>query len=238
MDIGIVTIAFNGYGRFLVPWCKSICELYSSVSTATVALGKNHGVTDEILREARETIYLDVIEAPDLETMGSLRNLAVEATDTEWIQYLSIDDIILPWAIEEYERYSNRSDFICISWQSEATWKNAGRLTHTPKTPIEVAKTHKGFINNQSPYRRWIWERNPYMNHNYPNAPFIAGAVELGARFSKTKRPCTVYLRRLDSHCGRNLGRRGSSKIPSEKKQAIYWKNDAKKRIIAYYKDR
>jgi hypothetical protein len=174
--------------------------------------------------------------------MGKLRNIAVKHTETEWIQYLSVDDVILPDAIEEYEKVEAEADFISIRWESLALWAPDEPVReHKARLPEEMAHEQKGrgFVVNHSPFRRSFWERSPYMEHDYPNAPFVAGLVELGARFKGTEKPCTRYMRRLDSHCGRNLGRRRLNGrrivVASEKNQARHWKKDAEERIRKYY---
>lgn len=246
MDIGIVTVAFNDYGRFLPQWCKSISELWTPPSAVTVALGKKHGLTTEALEEARSyTPQLKVVRSVKVTpTMGNMRNVAVKNTDTEWIQYLSIDDLILPWAIDEYSRFAEEADFISIKWQSSKEWiPDSEVIEHQARIPEQMAKNHqgRGFIVNHSPYRRSLWENRPYLDHDYPNAPFVADCVEQGARFVVTERPCTHYLRRLDSHCGKNLGRRKNAEEKpttnrKEKKKANFWKRDSEKRIREYYK--
>lgn len=245
MQLGIVTIAYNNYAKFLPQWCDSINGLTQPPSVVTVVLGKDNGITTEIRTQCLEQLpQLNFVKAKtSTSTMGNLRNVAVEYTSTEWIQYLSVDDIILPYAVEEYEKYVDSADFISVMWQSVATWKDdAPTLTHKPRLPEVMARERggRGFVVNHSPYRRSFWERSPYMNHDYPNAPFVAGLVELGARFVATERPCTVYLRRIDSHCGKNLGRRKTKDgqrtvVLSEKQKARFWKADTERRIRAYY---
>lgn len=243
MNIGIVTIAYNGYGKFLPQWCESIAALETPPTVVTVVLGYRHGLTDKMRERSLALLpNLKIVDNHGGSQMGALRNVAVKNTKTEWIQYLSVDDVILPWAIDEYAKYEKDADFISIKWQSIATWiPNYEPRTHASRIPEEMAtqQAGKGFVVNHSPYRRSFWERSPYMPHDYPNAPFVAGLVELGARFVKTERPCTVYLRRLDSHCGKNLGRRrinGKLQIvASEKKQAKFWKADTERRIREYY---
>lgn len=242
MNIGIVTIAYNGYGRFLPQWCQAIANLTIAPAQVTVVLGAKHGLSANDQAKCNALIpgivWLNYRPPPK---MGTLRNVAVKHTDTEWIQYLSADDVILPWAIEEYKKLADDSDYIVIRWQSIKTWAHEAPVTeHKSRLPVEMGTIYdgRGFVNNQSPYRKWIWQKNPYMPHDYPNAPFLAGAVELGARFLRTERPCTVYLQRLDSHCGTNLGRRGGKPaVPQEKYWARYWKKDAQQRIYNYYRE-
>lgn len=236
MNIGIVTIAYNGYGRFLKQWCQSIANLKEQPAAVTVLLGLKHGCED--VTECLELLpSLKVVYTNKDPNMGKYRNLAVSSTDTEWIMYLSIDDVIKPDAIRILKQHEDTADYICITWASIATWEdNPIELTHYARTPKEIVLKYntKGFIVGHSPFRKSFWENNPYMEHDYPNAPFVAGLVEAGARFAKTTEPCTLYLRRLDSHAAR-LGRRKSTLVRSEKAQANHWKRDMMHRLQKYY---
>lgn len=243
MNIGIVTSAYNGYGKFANQWLDAISQLTQKPDKITIALGKDHGLKPvEItgLISKYRDLPLHFVQATSIEPlMGPMRNVAIKHTPTEWIMYLSIDDVILPGAINEFEKYEKDADYICIKWQSIATWRKGAKvLTHNPKTPEEMALLYngKGFIVGHSPFRRSFWEKHPYMDHDYPNAPFVARLVEAGARFVKTEEPCTMYLRRLDSHAAR-LGRRKATRDPIEKGWANKWKNNMQKRIRKYYKD-
>ncbi|MEQ9135752.1 MAG: glycosyltransferase family A protein [Thalassobaculum sp.] len=232
MNIGIVTIAYNGYGRFLPQWCRAIAELTRLPAAVTVALGKDHGATPEMIAEARRHVpILQIVDAGDTpSTMGAMRNVAVEHTAAEWIMYLSVDDAILPHAIEEFERYEHQADYICIRWLTRGLGKK--EIEHVPKLPIEMATKYRGrgFIVGHSPFRRRFWEKAPYEPHDYPNAPFLASMVENAARFVRTERPCTVYQRRSDSHSRGIL-----FKSRTEKRKAIHYKREMQRRIVGYY---
>lgn len=242
MNIGIVTAAYNGYGIYIDQWLKAISELKTKPDQVTVALGKDHGLTNEFeLFDIYPDLNLKFVHCEDSRPlMGVMRNHAVEATETEWIMYLSVDDVIMPEAIDTFKVLEKDADYICISWLSRATWsKKADVIFHQGKTPQELAQKFrgKGFIVNHSPYRRSFWELTPYMEHDYPNAPFLAGVIKNGGRFVKTDTPCTMYLRRKDSHASK-LGRRGKAFIvKSEKSQANRWKNNCRKVIMKYYGD-
>lgn len=243
MNIGIVTAVWNGYGKFIDQWLRAIDELETKPSAITIALGKDHGLTkaeESHLAEKYGHLGVKLVHTDAEPLMGPMRNAAVEATNTEWIMYLSVDDVILPRAIDIFERYEKDADYICIMWESVATWRRGAKvITHKPKTPEEMALLYngKGFIVGHSPFRRSFWEKHPYKPHDYPNAPFVADLVEAGARFVKTDEPCTRYLRRLDSHAAR-LGRRKETLDPIEKGWANRWKNNMQKRIRKYYRSK
>lgn len=247
MNIGIVTAVWNGYGKFVDQWLDAISKLETKPRQITIMLGTNAGIKHEEVVELLDKypsingVTKTVVEDPGLPAlMGPMRNEAIRFTSTEWIMYLSVDDVILPGAINEFMKYEEEADYICIKWLSKATWNPRAKvLVHNPKTPEEMALQYngKGFIVGHSPFRRSFWEKHPYKPHDFPNAPFVADMVEAGARFVKTEEPCTMYLRRMDSHAAR-LGRRKGHIDPIAKGWANKWKNNMQKRIRKYYRER
>lgn len=239
MNIALVTIAYNGYGRFVDQWLEWILNSKTLPDKVVVALGKDHGLHNaEDLINKYSILDLQFHYCEDIKPlMGPMRNQAIDQTETEWVMYLSVDDVLLPNAIDEFARLEDEADYICISWESQAIWNpRAPLLFHQGKTPKELATKYgcKGFIVAHSPFRRKFWEIQSYMNHDYPNAPFISSCIKNGARFVKTNKPCTRYLRRQDSHAAR-LGRRRGSKVQAEKDQANRWKAYFQRTLKEYY---
>lgn len=232
MNIGIVTIVYNGYGTYVKHWLSSINQLTRVPTAITIVLGENHGLAKpELLLKKYPHLPIEFIYSNKLPRMGILRNVAVSNTKTKWIMYLSVDDVILPNAIEEFEHYEEESDWICIQWFTQGL--GLKQQLHRGVTPYENYLNRKnkapksGFIISQSPYRRKLWELNHYEDHDYPNAPFIAGAVLNGARFTITDAPCTIYLRRPESHARTVLPHRNEKRQAREQKQAMERKIDA-----------
>jgi hypothetical protein len=234
MDIAIVTGAFGGYGRWLVQWAGYVAALDPSPAEAVAVLGYRHGATSADIRLAREILPgLRIVKASRLRHMGSVRNVAAAATHTEWVQWLSIDDGILPDAIAACERPAQRADWLCTGWLTRGLGQR--EMRHRSPLPAEMARRRgRGFVIGHSPFRRWLWERSAYPAHNYPNAPFLAAAVEAGARFVRVSRPVTIYLRRPDSHSRTVL--QGPRRSMEEKRKAIMYKRDMRRRIVAYYR--
>lgn len=238
MNISVVTTAYNGYGKFVDRWLQSIADSKTLPDKVIVALGKDHGLysVNEMWKKYPmldlqfHYTYSDPI-------MGPMRNAALREVETEWVMYLSVDDILLPNAIDEFARLEDQADYICISWESQALWNpRAPILFHQGKTPEELVRKFggRGFIVAHSPFRRKFWDMEPYMAHDYPNAPFISGCIRNGARFVKTDVPCTRYLRRQDSHAAR-LGRRKGAKVQAEKDQANHWKAEFQRTMKEYF---
>jgi hypothetical protein len=235
MDIAIVTGAFGGYGRWLVQWTGYVAALDPSPAEAVAVLGYRHGATLADIRLAREILPgLRIVKASRLRHMGSVRNAAVAAAGTEWVQWLSVDDGILPDAIAAYERPAQRADWLCTGWLTRGLGQRETR--HRSPLPVEMARRRgRGFVIGHSPFRRALWEQvGGYPAHDYPNAPFLASMVEAGARFVRISRPITIYLRRPDSHSRTVL--QGPRRSMEEKRKAIMYKCDMQRRVVAYYR--
>lgn len=232
MNISLVTIAYNGYGQFLKQWCTFVSEMTIKPTKCVVVLGERHGATPKMIDECLEILpeLVIILDKSSAATMGAYRNKAIEATDTEWVQYLSIDDKIMPDAIEHYKKYEEDADYLSVSWVSVTTWTSEEDKHHNAVTPEIMAKHNaKGFIVGHSPFRRWLWEKAPYEDHDYINYPFLAECIKNHARFVAIPEVCTVYLRRPNSHARNVLPRR------REKIQAVYQKNKLQRVIRKYY---
>jgi len=229
MNIAIVTVAYKGYGKFADQWLGFINQSLIKPKKIIIALGQDHGLKDHnALLEKYKHLDLQFHFCENLKPlMGPMRNAAVNMAETEWVQYLSIDDQLLPNAIGEFESLQDGADYICISWESQAQWKPLAPIAyHLGKTPERLATEFetRGFIVGHSPFRKKFWDMESYMNHDYPNAPFVAGMIKNGARFISTETACTRYLQRKDSHAAR-LGRRGKKfAVEGERQQARKWK--------------
>lgn len=240
MNITIVTTAYKGYGQYADQWLSFIAASYEKPTKVIIALGKDHGlVNHKTLLKKYSNLDLQFHFCESTKPlMGPMRNEVINEATTEWVMYLSIDDMLLPNAIAEFQRFVDYADYICISWESITTWNPLAPITyHEGKTPERLALRHKGhgFIVGHSPFRRSFWVKSPYMNHDYPNAPFVADMIKNGARFASTDLACTRYLRRMDSHAAR-LGRRGVGfGRKKEKVKARYWKRHLEETIREYY---
>lgn len=90
----IYTIVFNGYGKYLDKWLENVRK--NKPDKIIVVLGKNHGVTE---------LYDDVTYIhSESNIMGTLRNLAIDKVDTEWMLYFSVDDTLYDNAVEQIKK--------------------------------------------------------------------------------------------------------------------------------------
>ena len=202
MNIGIVTSFYNGYDRFLPQWLNSIYRLKTMPSQLTiVASGQEYDVENihkalKILKKIN--IPYKIIYLKKHMGMGFARNKAVENTNTEWIQYLDVDDIILPDAINIYNKYKDETDIICGGLDIKGDKKNKKALY--PYASRERQLQGKHCTSSHGVYKRKFWELSPYVNNDWCEQILWLGFAQHGAEFMGTKELCTVYLTRKDGH--------------------------------------
>lgn len=199
-SITVFTIAYNNYGVFLYDWIKNIKKQTIKPDLVILVLGKNHGAKINMLKaELGDLKYLIIKSQSD--TMGVLRNLAVEQLDTEWFLYFSADDVLLPNAIQEINKYMLCSDAIVLRYREIALNKE-----------IKI-RGQKGLsINNIFDWREtripgYIAVRKKFLTHTLyfenteiPNYPFLFKILLLGMRIKTTKLLCAEYIKRVNSH--------------------------------------
>lgn len=231
MKISLVSIAFNGYGRFVGQFLAFASSMSQKPDEVVIVLGKNHGCQDP---ELLKCIYpgVKIIEYNGTPTFGKLRNLAIKHTTAEWTWFVSIDDKPEKDAIKTFNSVLKKqdADYICAQWYTIGL--GLKQQLHRSPLPEEMARYKKagkgmGFVIPHSPFKRALWEKSPYKNSELPNYDFLLNCVKNGARFVKGDVPTTTYLRRPDSHARVRLK---SIKKAANKEKAIMEKG-----IVAYY---
>lgn len=204
MNIGICTSFYNNYGRFFDRWINSIDNLTIKPNAITVVLsGKDHGldIPTPIVNNINITpfIYNDIkfIYLPEHISMGNARNKAVEHTNTEYIQYLDIDDEILPNALEVYNKYPNY-DVISGGLRIKGAKENKDILFNATN---QRQRLGKHCCCSHALYKKSFWNKSKYIETNdYIEQPFWIKLAQLGATFISTEEICTIYNTRADGH--------------------------------------
>lgn len=210
MDIGIVAMFYNGYGRFVPELCESISLMTKKPTQVTLgAFGENHGLENtDCLNLLKDIPVVKLIYYKDFKNMGSARNEVIKETPTEWIMYVDVDDIISQDAISEFEKYEEVADAIAVSYLEESDRNNSSqsivKLSPVKLSAKDILNWRECFIVCSSPFRRCFWEGSPFLDDDeageYPNYPFWFSLARMGARFARTDKPCITYRYRHDGH--------------------------------------
>jgi glycosyltransferase involved in cell wall biosynthesis len=196
--IGICTIVYSGYGRFIEEWAVALDKLTVKPSRITLVLGDDFGDFSTFFPN---NLNVQILHASGT-NMGHLKNLAVEDTKTDWIIMLEVDDPILPNALEEFKKHQDGDLIIC-------PFKMVDKVIIPKPTLEEIASgelwltAHKNFFHGSVPFRRTLWEKNKFNeedNGSCSTALFFMDCAKENAKLSFTEEPCLVYNRRSDSH--------------------------------------
>jgi hypothetical protein len=192
--IGLITVAWGGYGRFLPEWLEYINKSTVKPHAVTIVLGIDHGADVEQLKRILPTVKIITDNEPD-PNYGRLANLAIKHTYTEWIMPFDADDLLLPDALSVIRNFQHEADYLCIAWKVHWAGKLLYRASPTPRelAMMKPAERSKRRINNNSPFRKSLWMLHPYEETNWMNINFVSNLVESDARFVQVRRACIVY---------------------------------------------
>lgn len=215
IDISIITIAFNGYGKYISRWLDSVLSQTIKPREAIIVLSKNHKLDikeDDAINKGKES-GVDVRfvhEERRILSMGMLRNKGIEKISTEWLLYFSVDDILLDNAVCEIKKASKGIDIVALKYFQEQNGKRW--IVETPIPETEKIKhwfqcyCNSGYV----AFRKSVWEKLKYIDSDYPNFPFLFDAFYDGMKFEKTKNPCAVYLQRPEGHGSKRSGKQNN----------------------------
>jgi hypothetical protein len=204
MEIGIVTIVYNGYGKFLDNWLASIDRLHHRPKDIVIVLGKDSGIFKDhgdYSFAIPRGMELKIVEV-DSDNMGKLKNIGVTETNTEWVMVLDIDDEILPWAIKEFEYTSNDADMIVAPYINLAEKSFLVYPKITADTLLSEAYYRQGnnFMHGGIPFKRKLWEKYHFQENDCSNSLFWIDCATQNPRIRTAGIPCLTYNRREDSH--------------------------------------
>lgn len=190
----IFTIIYNDYGIFLDQWLENIYNQTEKVDKIIVILGKNHGVDKS---KYKDILFIE----SDSDVMGELRNLAIDQVETEWMLYFSVDDILLPNAVEHIKSY-NDYDVVALTFNDIAV---SGQI-----------KVRKSAIFNKYDMIHWRTLYNvpgyiavksningikpKYEEIEIPNYPYLFMLARLTDKQIQTSEVVAEYRRRSNSH--------------------------------------
>lgn len=197
LDLGVVTTAWNGYGRYLPAWARSIAAQTVKPTRATIVTKRSAGPGRDQAKKILDAagIACRLVDA-ELPRMGQMRNRAVAATPTEWVMHLDADDTLLPHAVADVARLAPHADVVSLGCR-----RGQREVLFTGVTAAKILRGGQLGSFSPSPYRRSFWKRRPYIEVNdWVESAFWVGLAHLGARFVGTRRVGFIYRQHGDSH--------------------------------------
>ncbi len=176
MSFAVVTSCTGAdYHQWLIPWARHVESLTTTPDQVVVATDVDDDVMDEV-DEFLQVMWVHP-RAVARTHAQSIVNDAIEFTHTDWICRLDVDDIIYPRAYEHLEDCT--ADVYALGYFHAGTEHYAPPLTaadllRRPDNPLAAA----------SPFRRWLWEAQPYRDMHFDDWAFWIDAAKAGATFS------------------------------------------------------
>lgn len=225
-DITVFTIVYNGYGEFIPQWLENLNNQIIRPKKIIVVLGKNHKADIDWLKQQN----IEIINSKS-DVMGTLRNKAIEKIETEWMLYFSVDDKLLPNAIEEIKNKS-KYDALALRYLEKTTngdvYKRQSGIIDSylkwRKIPIPGYIAVKRQFNNKILY---------YEEVEIPNYPYLFLIKHSGMKITNTDNECAVYKKREGSH-GDIALKTNNFKKYSEfiDERAIYYQQELEKKVM------
>jgi hypothetical protein len=182
MSVGLVTVAYGTtYQRFLPDWANAVAALETRPDQITI-------VGDDI---DFDILYAISTILGDFDYITShtqpknhpqiLINEAIEATETDWICKMDVDDLIFPHALTGL----NGRDCDVFMFGILVGQKS---MFPSPVDAEAILNSPHNMVFSGSPYRRALWEANPYRDMIYEDWAFWIEAAKNGARFTPSGR--------------------------------------------------
>lgn len=185
MTIAVVaTCVGTPYHQFLNEWIDAIMALErrpDEVVVSTDLVEEETTLPNGLIR------YIPVTQESKNGHWGSAVNEAIAMTTSDWICKVDIDDLILPHALNELD--SCKADVYSFGL------KYGEQNLYAPYVNAEIILNHRsdpGIFSN-SPYRRSVWEANPYEDIVYGDAVFWYAAAIKNATFAISSNIDYIY---------------------------------------------
>lgn len=183
----IYTIAYNNYGVFIDKWLEGVKT--NNPSEIIVVLGKEHN----ILTRRDGVKYIE----SDSDCMGTLRNLALKEATSDWVLYFSVDDVLLPNAIEEISKHKDH-DAVALRFFNKTINRETPMQSAIITDPLNWRKSSvPGYIAHK---RLFKGELTTYEDIEIPNYPFLFKLFKKGFKICLTDTEVALYVRRKNSH--------------------------------------
>ncbi len=177
MTVGVVAVAYGDtYRAFLPRWMRAMTMLEQKPQQIMV-------VTDDVpdcIARLGDVYLSSVIFKQAHGTFEQhpqyLVNEGIASLQTDWVCKMDVDDIIFPHAFNGL--HDCLADVYMFGIQLGEKWLPAHHVTAK-----DVLRAQHNIIFSGSPFRRWVWEKQPYRDMICEDWMFWIDAAKNGARF-------------------------------------------------------
>lgn len=177
MSVGVVAVAYGDtYRAFLPRWMRAMTMLEQKPEQIMV-------VTDDVpdcIARLGDVYLSSVIFKQAHGTFERhpqyLVNEGIASLSTDWVCKMDMDDIIFPHAFNGL--HDCLADVYMFGIQLNDKWLPAHHVTAK-----DVLRSNYNLIFSGSPFRRWVWEKQPFRDMICEDWMFWIDAAKNGARF-------------------------------------------------------
>jgi hypothetical protein len=177
VSVGVIAVAHGEqYRAFLPRWMRAVTMLERQPDQVMI-------VTDDVPDCISRLGAANLSSVRFLQPHGTFRwhpqvlvNEGIASMDTEWVCKMDVDDIIFPHALNSL--HDCLADVFMFGIQLRDNWMPAHHVTAK-----DVLRTPHNLVFSGSPFRRWVWEKQPYRDMICEDWMFWVDAARNGARF-------------------------------------------------------
>lgn len=186
VTIGVVASVYGQpYYKFVLPWSGRVASLNRLPDQVTIA---HDGIPVKYRDAVAEILPVEWVESHVPFTVHPQVNVntAIAETFTNWVVKVDIDDLLFPHAFDGVE--DSPADVMNFGYRVGGT-DCPSRVVSAE----EVLEKRSNLIGSCSPFRKWLWELNPFEDRCYDDWCFWIKAARNRAVFSATRRTDYEY---------------------------------------------
>lgn len=195
----IITSAFNGYGKYIPEFIKSVESQTVKPKEVIIVLGKDHQAP-----EVKTEVPLRLVKT-ELDCLGQMINEGMKYVDKdELVLCFNVDDILLPNAVEDIQKVDADIITLRYKWQGSEFYEEG--VYGTPKVEMDKIKNWQEYYIGPSGYL--AFKKQEVLNTDFWQWPLLWSAKSAGKKIKETKKACAEWILRPSSHgSGKNLER-------------------------------
>ncbi len=173
--VGVVGIC-HGYPEKISRWLDSVRALNRKPDEIVLVLWDQIDQSQFNLDGVKVVLWNGDFE------YSNMMNLGVENCKTDWIAWIGVDDKYRPHALDKID--TTQADVLALGFEYDT-----GQIWSPVATnPEQILSMHANMIPCGSPFKRWLWEKQPFDQSIAPSDDwqFWLGTALSGATYDST----------------------------------------------------
>lgn len=183
----IVTSAYHhAFQTHLIGWAYAVSELVTPPARTIIAA---HRIDPAVRRYVDQTIPCEWVEIPTQpDVLASSVNHAIERVETEWVVKIDADDRLLPHALGALPHVEED-----VYGYGIRIYPTEVELRSRKVTAHDILTDNDNLLFSCSPFRKKVWEANPYEDIDMEDWWFWITAAHNGFTFTASEGVDYIY---------------------------------------------